>query len=84
MAGYANIETKILDNGFVVAVITKTADLPNEENDNYNSNYLRSIIMEASKKFSFKVKYQWFNFIQFFVQSLFWENRQRLKRLLNK
>lgn len=82
LAKYASIETKTLDNGFVVSIITKNANMPSDEEE-YSSDYLRSLILGSSKRISFKVKYHWFNFIQFFVQSLSWENRQKLKRLIH-
>lgn len=82
LAGYAEIETKTLDNGFVVAIITKIADIPNNTGQEYNTEHLRSLIQATSNTLSFKIKYQWYNIIQFFVQSLSWDKKQKLKRLI--
>lgn len=83
IASYASVRTTTLENGFVVAVITKEAEIPND-GQKFSSEQLRSLIQAPSKKFSFKMKYAWYNFIQFFVQALSWENKQKLKRLIYK
>lgn len=82
IADYASIQAQTLDNGFVVAVITKTAEIPNEREKEYDSDYLKSLILAPSKTQTFKIKYAWYNLIQFFVQALSWENKQKLKRLI--
>lgn len=82
LSEYASISTQTLENGFVVAVITKKAEIPEKAEQVYSSEELRAMIMEPSKSFGFKLKYSWYNFIQFFVQALSWENKQKLKKLL--
>ena len=82
LQGYAEIDKKTLDNGFVVAIITKIADIPNNIGQEYNTEHLRSLIQATSNTLSFKIKYQWYNIIQFFVQSLSWDKKQKLKRLI--
>lgn len=87
---FATIETKTLDNGFIVSIIKKTAQVEHPQiNPLLESRELANLLfeqIETSKNLSFvlkmNIKYWWFNTIHFFVQLLSYENRMRLRKLV--
>ena len=90
IAPFASIRTQTLANGFVVSVITKTGevtqDLLDPAKDNHELSQL--LLMQTVNSlrpgyaFRLRMKYWWYNTIQFFVQSLSPKNRTRLRRLI--
>ena len=91
VAPFAEVSTHTLDeNGFVVTIITKTKDVDDEavglQTDNREqTRLLASLIdecMNLRTSFGMRMKYWWYNTIQFFVQSLSHENRMKLRKIV--
>lgn len=90
LEGFADITTQTLDNGFVVAVIRKTAQVPDEKLNHRGDKGELTIALSSQIEMTMRpwnalrlsLKYLWFNAIQFFVQALSWEGKQRLRRLV--
>lgn len=89
---YATISTHRLDNGFIVSVIEKqkamqmSASFQDEQRHALSS--MLETMISVCRQPAFAtwqvVKYWWYNAIQFFVQSMSWEHRMRLRRLIYK
>ena len=90
IAPFASISTQILENGFVVSIITKTGEVSKDLLDPCKDNQELSQLLMMQTRNSFnpgyalrlKMKYWWYNTIHFFVQSLSSENRLRLRRMI--
>ena len=90
IAPFASIRTQILENGFVVSVITKTGEVSQDLLDPLKDNQELSqlLIMQTCNSLRpgyalrLRMKYWWYNTIQFFVQSLSYNNRMRLRRMI--
>lgn len=89
---FADIEVKSHNNGHVIAIIRKRDELPGnclktekdirqlcEEMINFNETNA-SVFAAVVNKF----RYWKYNTIQFFVQSLSWETKMRLKKLIKQ
>lgn len=90
IAPFAMMETKTLENGFVVSVITKKSALdesvdPQEANKEAYVHKLM-VLLEVPQCLSFtlkmKMKYAWYNTIQFFVQMLPYKYKRRMRNLI--
>ena len=90
IAPFATIRTQVLDNGFVVSVIIKKAEVGQDLLDPLQDNMELSqlLMMQTARSLQpiyalrLKMKYWWYNTIQFFVQSLSPRNRMRLRRII--
>jgi len=88
---FAEIKVHRCENGNIIAVIIKTApvpvnlvsDLKKTRKDAIDSLFDR-IINRPKKSFIFKIKYIFFNTIQFFIQALSWETKMKLKRIIRQ
>lgn len=90
IAPFATIESHTLDNGYIVSLLRKTAPLnpplPKPSAECLEVMQMLSGQRPMGRSFSatlkFKLRYGWYNAIQFFVQALSYEDRMRLRRLL--
>lgn len=88
---FADIKVHRSDNGNIIAVITKTATVPVKLISNIKGNrdaiinlLFNKIITEPNKKVTLKIKYMFFNTIQFFIQALSWETKMKLKKIIKQ
>lgn len=81
IAAFASMRTLTLDNGYVVAIITKTAECP-PSTSNATRKALLDNIEASTHSIGFRMKYQWYNALQFVAQSLTWEQKQKLRRII--
>lgn len=87
---FAEIKTAVMPNGFVVSTIKKTHNLNRDliEHKEGKGELAEAVLtqialsMSPSYALQMKMKYIWYNTIHFFVQSLSYENRQRLRRIV--
>lgn len=98
LSGAASVETKRMDNGHIIAIITKTyfADtLPNHlsvfVSDKMDKGELCHVLLEYQcinmsiyKNIKAYFSYCLFNVIQFFAQMLPWSLKMKVKRLLKQ
>lgn len=90
LAPFATIENQTLENGFVVSVIRKTAEpVDNAFSPLADNRELAHLLFEQVRHggglwhaFSMKMRYWWYNSIQFFVQALPYEKRMQLRKLI--
>lgn len=81
-----------LDTGHIIAVIHKTAAVPSQaKNDKTDIHSLCEKMMTSQRKaqsighaVKYKLKYWAFNTIQFFAQSLSYETKMKLKKLIRQ
>lgn len=88
---FADIEVCKYKNGNIIAIITKTKSVPEnlvsnikETRDSFIDYLFNEIIEKPQKTLNFKIKYIFFNTIQFFIQSLSWETKMKLKKLIKQ
>ena len=90
--GFANIEVKRHDNGHIIAIITKEAEVPQSLVDDKNdmreicNAFLEEGIKSSSisRAISLKSKYWFFNITQFFAQALPWSLKMKVKKLIGQ
>ncbi len=88
IAPFATMETKTMDNGFIVNVIIKKSELEHYPQEANKEAYVHKLmaLLEVSQCPSYtlkmKMKYAWYNTIQFFVQMLPYKYKQRLRSLI--
>lgn len=89
---FADIEVSRADNGHVIAIITKRAELPEKLlTTNKDRNDLATLLMEQNKihnslvsSISYIAQYWKYNSIHFIVQGLPWEWRMKMKEILKR
>lgn len=89
VAGYATVEVQVMkENGHVVAVIKKTAHLPETLfDDNADRRELCEVLMQlqlSQQNLTRRFSYAWFNALQCCAQALPWEWKMKLKRLIKQ
>lgn len=91
LAGKADVEVSRYDNGHIIAVITKLAEIDSLCDDQADRKALCVGIeglvasqLQFRKMAAFKLKYMMFNLIQCCVQALPWKLKMGLKRLVHQ
>lgn len=91
-AGFAELTVGLTENGHVAAVIRKTADVPQSLiDDKGDKRALCSLFMENARTASSpwhglknSAAYWKYNILQFFIQSLPWALKMKLKKLIRQ
>ncbi|MBR4920775.1 MAG: hypothetical protein IKZ62_05605 [Prevotella sp.] len=87
---FASIKTCQHDNGHIIAVITKKEDVPtNMLTEKADIRNLSGVLINLSQQhigraICQKTNYWFYNIIQFFVQSLSWDTKMELKRIIKQ
>ena len=91
LSGFATVETSESESGHVIAVITKTAEVPeNLVGDDGKGFLTEEKLRQSLKNLSFckrlkmKVLYFKYNCIQFVIQGMPWNLRMKIKRLIKQ
>ena len=91
VSSFAEVKTSRYENGHIIAVITKKQDVPCELlTRREDIHELCDVVVQKSSSkpfgtaFKNRLLYMKYNFIQFFVQSLSWENKMKLKKLIHQ
>lgn len=90
IASFTTCHTTILPNGFVVCTIIKTAEVPSQlfylQHETARllneQKMLIDLLLHPRYAFGLKLKYWYYNTIHFFVQTLSWERRKKLRQLV--
>ena len=92
LEGFAETTVTTHENGHVIAVIRKTADVPQEQLAvKQDRQQLAKMLIGMSKSqrsiwqsVKFNMQYTKYNIIQFFAQALTWEMKMSLKRAIKQ
>ncbi len=86
LKGVASIKSHLSKDGHVISILEKTGEVPTgwikHDEDISQLTYFLSLPTNLSNALKEKFSYFFFNIIQFFVQSLSWEKRMQLKKIL--
>ena len=90
--GFADIEVKRHENGHIIAIITKVADVPQSIVDDKKDmcEMCNAFLAESlksssiSRSIALKSKYCFFNITQFFAQALPWSLKMKVKKLIGQ
>lgn len=92
LTGFAETTVKSQENGHVIAIICKTADVQQQLLDiREDRQQLAKMLIDMSKSqrsiwksIKLKVEYTTYNIIQFFAQALTWEMKMSLKKVIKQ
>ena len=91
LSGFATVETSEAASGHVIAVISKTSEVPvNLVGDDGNGLLTEEKLEQTlkclpfSKRLKMKYLYWKYNAIQFIIQGMTWDLRMRIKRLIKQ
>ena len=90
--GFATIDVKTVENGHIVALIKKTAEVPADLYDDkasirelcHSNHLLFYQVYSGHLSMKLKCSYAFYNFIQFFVQALPHNLKIKLKKLIKQ